>query len=391
MAENDTQQHEKTEQPTAKRLEEARRRGEVPRSRELSMTLVMLSGTGCMLAMGPYIRVKLEELVTLGLDLERETVIESASMLTNFGLGIQTALELLAPLFVVLIVAAIAGNLGLGGWAFSAEALTPKFNKINPASGIKRVFGWNGFAELAKALAKFLLVGLVGIFLLWSQAQELLGLSQLTPDAGLVKAGQLIVISAIGLCSALILIAAVDVPFQWWQHRKKLRMTKQEVKEEHKETEGKPELRSKIRQAQQEISSRRMMEAVPKADVVATNPTHFAVALKYDADGMNAPRVVAKGADLVAFNIRKVAKDHGVPLFEHPPLAQALFYTTSIGDEIPPRLYVAVAQLLTYIYQLRAGLGTGRPATQKPDIEVDEDLLSNSRLARRLAQQGVEQ
>ncbi len=387
MAENDTPQNERTEQPTPKRLEDARRRGQIPRSRELSMTLVMLTGAGCFLALRPFLGTRLEELLAFGLALERAEVLDPRVLPEFLGVGLGLALGLMSPLWIALVVAALIGVLSFGGWAFSIEALKPNLEKLNPITGLKRVFGWNGFSELGKAMGKFVLVGAVAAVLLWSLAEEILSLGRLTVDAGLRKAAWLVALSFAGLSSVLILITLVDVPFQAWQYKRKLRMTKQEVKDEQKETEGKPELRARIRAAQQEIAGRRMMEEVPKADVIATNPTHFAVALRYDAADMKAPKVVAKGADLIALNIRRVADAHGVPLFEHPPLAQALYYTTSRGEEIPPRLYVAVAQVLTYVYQLKdGGLSGGAPRRRaapgsppRPEIEIDPDLIEDPR------------
>ena len=373
-------------------MEDARQRGQVPRSRELSMTLVMLTGAGCFLAMRPFLATRLEELLAIGLVLDRSEVLDPVVLPALLGAALGLAMTLMSPLWIALVVAALIGVLSFGGWVFSIEALKPNLEKLNPVTGMKRVFGWNGLSELAKAMGKFVLVGVAAAVLLWVLAGEFMSLGRLAIDAGLRKAAWLVALSFAGLSSVLILIAAVDVPFQAWQFKRRLRMTKQEVKDEQKETEGKPELRARIRAAQQEIASRRMMEEVPSADVVATNPTHYAVALRYDAENMKAPRVVAKGVDLVALNIRRVADAHDVPLFEHPPLAQALFHTTSLGEEVPPRLYVAVAQVLTYVYQLKElkvpGVRTTRPGASrpgvlpKPEIEIDPDLLEDPRRAR---------
>lgn len=397
MAENETPQSERTEQPTPKRLEDARQRGQIPRSRELSMTCVMLAGAGCFLAMRPFLGGKLQELLALGLVLERREAMDAQALPELFSVAVRLGVTLMAPLWIVLAVAALAGVLGFGGWVFSVEAMKPNLEKLNPVTGLKRVFGWNGLSELGKAMGKFVLVGVVAAVLLWALAAELLSLGRLSVDAGLSKAAWLVALSFAVLSSVLILVAAVDVPFQAWQFKRRLRMTKQEVKDEQKETEGRPELRARIRAAQQEIANRRMMEEVPKADVVATNPTHYAVALRYDANNMRAPQVVAKGADLIALNIRRIAAAHDVPLFEHPPLAQALFHTTSLGEEIPPRLYVAVAQVLTYVYQLQgkglrssgaaAGRGRGQPEPMaRPELEIDPDLVIDPREARRARQ-----
>lgn len=388
MAENDTQQSERTEQPTPKRLEDARKKGQVPRSRELSMTLVMLTAACFFMVMRPYLAEKLTEIMEQGLTLERGVMLDARVLPSMLGTGIVRGIEMLIPLWVVLFVAAAVGVVSFGGWTFSLEAAKPKLSKLNPLSGLKRVFGWNGLSELAKAMSKFVLVGVVASVFLWGMSRDFLGLGALTIEAGLAKSAWLVMVSFAGLSSVLILIAAVDVPFQAWQHKRRLRMTKQELKEEHKETEGKPEVRSKIRAAQQEIANRRMLEEVPHADVIAVNPTHFAVALKYDADRMKAPIVVAKGADLVALNIRRIGEAHNVPIFEHPPLTQALFYTTSLGEAIPQRLYVAVAQVLTYIYQLKRP-GVDRHRAVKPSIEVDPELYESRYAARQASREGA--
>ncbi len=382
MAENETPQSERTEQPTPKRLEDARRKGQVPRSRELSMTLVMLTAACSFMVMRPYLADKLTEIMEFGLALERGVVLDARVLPGMLAAGVAKGIEMLMPLWAILFAAALIGVLSFGGWTFSLEAAKPNLSKLNPLSGLKRVFGWNGLSELAKAMTKFVLVGVVASVFLWGLSRDFLGLGRLTIDAGLAKSAWLVMVSFAGLSSVLILIAAVDVPFQAWQHKRRLRMTKQELKEEHKETEGKPEIRSKIRAAQQEIANRRMLEEVPTADVIAVNPTHFAVALKYDADAMKAPIVVAKGADLVALNIRRIGEAHDVPIFEHPPLTQALFYTTSLNEAIPQRLYVAVAQVLTYIYQLRRP-GVGGQRATKPNIEVDPELFESPHVARR--------
>lgn len=353
------------------------------------MTLVMLAGAGSFLMIRPYFAEKLTELLSLGLMLDRGVTSDPNWLPLMLGAGFSKGFELLAPLLVILVVAALVGVLSFGGWAFSLESLTPKLEKLNPLTGLKRVFGWSGLSELAKAMGKFVLVAVIGGVLLSALAGDLLGLGRLAVQTGMAKASWIVAVSFMGLSSALILIAAADVPFQAWQHKRKLRMTKQELKEEHKETEGKPELRSRIRAAQQEIAGRRMLEEVATADVVATNPTHFAVALRYDPDNMRAPKVVAKGADLIALNIRRIAEANGVPLFEHPPLAQALFHTTSLGEEIPPRLYVAVAQVLTYVFQLKRH-GRGASKAEKPNVDIDPELLEEPQIARRLARQRVD-
>jgi flagellar biosynthesis protein FlhB len=371
MAENDTPQHDRTEQPSAKRLEDARRRGQVPRSRELGMAAVVISGAAALLAGRAHFAEGFAQLMAGGLQLPRATLLDTAALPEALAAATAVGLQILAPLFIVVLAASVLGTIALGGWSFSFEALAPNFEKLSPIAGLKRIFGWNGLSELAKALAKFALVAVAGGYLLYGLAHEFLELGVLTLQAALARAGWLSGVSLLGLAATLALIAAADVPFQYWQYRRQLRMTKQEAKDEQKETEGRPEVRSRIRTLQRAIATRRMMADVPKADLVAMNPTHYAVALRYDAANMKAPRVVAKGADLIAFNIRRVAEAHNVPIFEHPEFTRALYYTSEIGEEISPRLYVAVAQVLTYIYQLKGKALPGAkrataPAAKKP-------------------------
>jgi flagellar biosynthetic protein FlhB len=382
MAESDTSSDQRTEQPTEKRLRDARERGQIPRSRELSMALVMLAGAASLIAMRPFYGERLGQVLFNGLRFDTAQLRDKEYLLQTFVDAIGSGLALLAPLLVTVVVAGVGGALAFGGWTFSAQPLVPKLEKLDPIAGLKRVFGWNGLLELAKALAKFVLVAAFAIVLLWVLADDFVGLGRLPVDIALSRAGYLTALSFLGLSATLLIIAGIDVPAQWWQFQRRMRMTRQELKEEFKETEGRPEVRSRIRAAQQELSTRRMMEEVSRADVVATNPTHYAVALRYDASRMRAPRVVAKGADLIALSIRNVAKASGVPLFEHPLLTRALYYTTAIGMEIPPRLYMAVAQVLTYVYQLRDGAGAGPQAPRRPDIEIEPDVFTDPSAAR---------
>jgi flagellar biosynthetic protein FlhB len=381
---DDTQQEERTEQPSEKKLADARRKGRVPRSRELSTTVVMLAAAGSSLAMQPLFSDGLQQITASGLNLSRELIFEPSNMPRLLGQSIGAGMRMLVPLWIVLGVSAVLGSVLFGGWVFSPEAFAPKLEKLNPLKGIKRVFGVNGLVELAKSLGKFLVVAIAASSLLWWLAPQFMGLGTLTVGGAVARAAQLAAQCFVGFAAALLLITAADVPFQYWHHRRQLRMTKQELKDEQKETEGRPEVKSRIRNAQQQIATQRMMAEVPKADVIAMNPTHFAVALRYDAKAMKAPKVVAKGADLVALAIRRVGEAHGVPIFEHPPLARALFHNTRLGQQISPRLYVAVAQVLTYVYQLRNRPAPGaKPA--RPDIAVDADLLMPDRERRRAA------
>ncbi|ANB02800.1 flagellar biosynthesis protein FlhB [Ectothiorhodospira sp. BSL-9] len=385
MAENETSQ-EKTEQPTPKRLRDAQDKGQVASSKELNTTLVLLAGSGTLLVLGGDMLNRIQELIRRSFMVDRERIFDPAFMLTALEHRIAEALLVLAPMMLILVVAAITGPVVMGGGRFRPQGMAPKPDKLSPIKGIKRIFGPQGAMELGKTLAKFSLITTVASFLLWNLSGRIVGLGAQDMVPGVVHAGYLIAWTFVALSVSLILVAMIDVPFQIWNHQRQLRMTKQEVKDEFKETEGKPEVKSKIRQTQHEISQRRMMGEVPKADVVVTNPTHFAVALKYDQSKMGAPRVVAKGADEVAAEIRQLARVHQVPLFSAPPLARALFFSTRLDQEIPAGLYVAVAQVLAYVYQLRHAHRQGADEPTPPD-----DLPVPSEFLKRDPTRGEEQ
>jgi flagellar biosynthetic protein FlhB len=374
MAEEKPQQ-DRTEEPTPKRRQDARRKGDVPRSRELSMTGVMLTGASSLLFMAGPIGERVVTGFTDALQFGRQEAFDATYMTEALGTGIWNAVIGLAPFAAVLVFAVLASAMLLGGWSFSLSALGFKAERMSPIKGIKRIFSANSLNELLKALAKFVLVATFAVLWLWWSVDELLALAGQPIRSAIRNALQLCAISLLVVSSSLILIAVADVPFQLWNYRKKLRMTRTEVRDEFKETEGRPEVKSRIRMLQQHAATRRMMEAVPTADVVVTNPTHFAVALKYDEHRMRAPRVVAKGKEHVAARIRELASQHGVPTFSAPPLARALFRSTEIGHEIPAALYTAVAQVLAYIFQLKTAAAQGRRQPVRPEPEVDESLF----------------
>ena len=374
MAENEEGQ-EKTENATPKRQEEARKKGQVPRSKELT-TLAMLAMASVSLAMmGGTMVDQLGKVMRLGLDFEREKAFDRWAVMDILQDAISHGIQLLLPFLLVMLLTAIAAPAILGGWSFSTDSIGFKFDKLNPLKGLKRIFAVRGLVELLKALAKFILIGSVGAWLLMGYMPELMGLGRESVNSGLAHAGQILSHAFIVLSASLLLIAAIDVPFQLWDHSKNLKMTRQEVKDENKNTEGKPEVKSRVRAMQREISQRRMMSEIPKADVVITNPTHYAIALRYDPETMAAPLVVAKGVELIASQIRTVAVANKVPLFEAPPLARALYYSTEIDQEVPGGLYLAVAQILAYIFQLKAS-SHGGPVPERPDsIPVPQDFF----------------
>ncbi|HBR96110.1 MAG TPA: flagellar biosynthesis protein FlhB [Gammaproteobacteria bacterium] len=377
MAEQDTGQ-DRTEQPTEKRLREARGKGQIPRSRELNTVIMLLASVAAMMAFGDTMAEQMRLLIAHDLRLDRHQVFDKSAVLEALGLNVLSALKLLAPFFLVTFIAVFIGPAVMGGISFSAKALAPKFSKLNPMSGFKRMFGLQGLVELLKALAKFFLIGGVAYVLVEMLVDRFLTLGQASLLEGVASGMDLLSTVFLVLSVALILVAAVDVPYQKWSHIRKLRMTKQEIKEENKETNGNPELKSRIRSAQMEVANRKMLVAVPDADVIIVNPTHFSVALKYDQTGSGAPVLVAKGVDHMALKIREIAKEHDVPIYRAPPLARALYQHTELNREIPEGLYLAVAQVLAYIYQLKQHAQGEMLRPQEPqDLPVPEEFLKN--------------
>lgn len=377
MAEDSSQ--EKTEEPTPKRLEKARDEGQVPRSRELTTTVLLLGGTICLFMLGGYITERLESIMRFNLDLDREVVFDTNLMFSHLGESIYDGLYILVPIFSVLALASILGPISLGGWLFSAKSLAPKASRLNPGAGLKRMFGVKGLVELLKSVGKVLVILLLAVILLYVQKEDILRLAYQDVNVALENSMYLAGVAAIVLAASTILIAIVDVPFQIWDNARKLKMSLQEIKDEMKDSEGKPEVKGRIRQLQREMAQNRMMSNVPEADVVITNPTHFACALKYDPNNMATPVLLAKGGDNIAMKIREIAKAHNIEIIESPQLSRAVFYTTEIDDEIPAGLYMAVAQILAYVFGLRnfrKGQGD-RPLYPKnvpipPDMRFDK-------------------
>lgn len=363
---------ERTEQPTAKRLREARERGQVPRSRELggaatlgaSMLILSLAGEPIAKATMQWLRTALA-FTPADLDPSRLT--------TLAGTQLARLAFILAPLFLAGLAAGAISPALVSGFSFSPKALTPDFGRVNPFAGFKRLYSVQALGEIAKAVLRVALVGAVGWLMLRARLPTLVGLVDEPTNVAVAHGAAIAVGVLFSLTFALIAIAAVDVPFQIWQHRRQLRMTREEVREEFKESDGRPEVKARIRHAQQALANRRMLEAVPKADAVVVNPTHYAVAIAYDAGRMRAPRVVAKGVDFMAQTIREVALKHHVPIVSAPPLARALYRQVDLNREIPVKLYAAVAQVLSFVYQLQAWRRHGGRMPPKPVIEAPEE------------------
>ena len=366
---------ERTEQPSQRRLDQAREKGQVARSRELSTFTVLMAGGGTLWFMGSTLTQHLVKLLHDGLTLDQELAHNPSRMIPRLHDIALDALITFSPFLLAVMVAATFSPLLLNGWLFSVEALQPKFSKLNPVSGIARMFSTNALVELAKAIGKSILVGGVAAWVIWHNKDAVMALGTQSVTAAIPQAGHLIGASFMAIAAAMLLIVAIDVPFQLWNHNKQLKMTKEEVRQESRETEGDPMVKGRIRSLQREAARRRMMAAIPTADVVVTNPTHYAVALKYSETGMRAPVVVAKGSHLLALRIREIAQENHVPILEAPPLARALHKHTDLGESIPEALYTAVAEVLAYIYQLRRYEKQGGVRPQEPsELPVPVEL-----------------
>ena len=367
---------EKTEQPTGKRIDDARKRGQVPRSREAGTLFVLLSGVLSLWAMSSYLGGGMVQVMTQSFSLTRDqvfTVDEMARLFVNDI--IEIAIPLLAICLIVFICAFV-GNIFLGGMNMSAEAVMPKLTKLDPLNGLKRMVSFNSLIELIKSIAKVVCIGLFCYLLLSHSVNEILRLSYINPESGIKEAISILFYFMLIIVLGMVPIVLIDVPFQKWNYIKQLRMTKQEVKDEMKDTEGNPQIKGRIRRLQYEMAARRMMANVPKADVVVTNPTHYAVALSYDVHGTKAPLVTAKGNDEVAENIIRIAWETGVPVLPLPPLARSLYYTTPLDAEIPRGLFQAVAQVLAWVLAMKNYKeGTGnKPRDLDPDLPIPEEL-----------------
>jgi flagellar biosynthetic protein FlhB len=374
MSEND-QSQEKTEEATPKKLEKAKEDGQTPRSKEFTTTAVLLAGSFGLLWFGGFLSQKIIEVARLNFDIPRQAIFDTSYMLGNLGASFYAVSIGLIPIFSVLLIAAFVGPLALGGWLFSTKSMMPKMSRMSPGAGLKRMFSMNSLIELAKALAKVILIIVLSIIMLKGMQGELLSLAYEDLHSAIIHSMSIGVWGAIALSLVTILIAMVDIPVQIMENAKKLRMTFQEVKDEMKDTDGKPEVKGRIRQMQQEIANRKMMAAVPEADVIITNPTHYSVAIKYQPDMMQTPILIAKGVEQAAFKIREIASFHNIDIIESPVLSRAIYHTTKVDEEIPSDLYVAVAKVLAYVFQLRHfKRGLAKRPSFPYSIDVPDDL-----------------
>lgn len=375
MAEEDENGQEKTEEASTRKQEKAREDGQIPRSRDLTTTAILLLGTVGLFIFGEFMSGKMIAVIEHNFVLTRDVIFDPQAMIAHLASSMYEGLMSLMPLFAMLLAASIIGPIALGGWLFSAKAMAPKMSRMNPGAGLKRMFSMKALVELAKALGKVTVILGASIILLLAFEQAMYRLSDEDVNSAIVHSLIISGYAAIALSAVTILIAAVDIPFQLWEHNKKLKMTRQETRDEVKDTEGKPEVKGRIRQLQREMAQRRMMANVPDADVVITNPTHYAVALKYNPEKMATPIMLAKGGDFTALKIREIAKAHKIEIIESPMLARAIYHTTEIDHEIPAGLYVAVAQVLAYVFQLRNfRRGRGEKPAYPRNIKVPADL-----------------
>ncbi|PMH41028.1 flagellar biosynthesis protein FlhB [Vibrio sp. 10N.286.49.B3] len=374
MAESDGQ--ERTEDATPKRLQQAKEKGQVARSKELASASVLIVGAVSLMLFGEPLAQALFNIMSRLFTLSREEIFDVSALFEVIG---RALIGLIIPLFTILIIlfcAAILGAGGIGGVNFSPQAAMPKLSKMNPLSGLKRMVGMQSWVELIKSILKISLVSGVAIYLIQSSQADLLMLSTSIFPQNIFKALDLLLNFILLISCSLLIVVAIDIPFQIWQHADKLKMTKQEIKDEYKDTEGKPEVKGRIRMLQREAAQRRMMADVPEADVIVTNPEHFSVALRYKQDKDKAPVVVAKGVDHMAMKIREVAREHDIYIIPAPPLARALYHTTELEQEIPDGLFTAVAQILAYVFQLKhyRKRGGERPKLQREALIVPPEL-----------------
>ena len=366
---------EKTEDASPRKIEKAREEGDVPRSRELATFTVLMTAGACLWAFGGMLVGRLATSLKSGLTLDREQIFNPNILLERILNDIVSVLLACLPIAGAIMLIALISPMLIGGWLFSSKAFMPNFGKLNPIKGIGNMFSKNALVELFKAIIKTIIIGVVAWIVVSGQKEAMLGLAVEPLNESSAHVGDMIGRSFLFITGALGVIALIDGPYQLWHWKDKLKMTRQEMIQESKESDGNPQIKGKIRQMQREMARGRMMQNVPTADVIVTNPTHYAVALKY-ADGKGAPRVVAKGIDDVAAKIREMGAENKVPMLEAPALARALFKHTEIDEEIPEKLYSAVAEVLAYVYQLRAykkgeGDYPDRPTRLKVPAEMD--------------------
>ncbi len=373
MSDNSSQ--DKTEQPSEQKLRKAREDGNLPRSKELVTALMTLGAALLLNAFSGALAEMFQVITTLNMKLPKSAAFEPEYMIKHLGISLKSMLLAIGPMLGLLLLITVLANIVRGGWNISGKAAQPKFSKLNPISGVKRMFSTKSLAELIKSILKVTLISTTLYLLLSSNLTKIVMLQRLPLTEAILQTIDLLWQGLFSFGLALLLIAVLELPYAGWEYTKQLKMTKQEVKEEHKNSEGKPEVKAKIRQMQRQMSQRQMMKAVPQADVVITNPTHYAIALKYDLDKAGAPFVLAKGVDQMAIQMQQVARQHDRPIVEIPALTRAVYYSTNEWQEIPAPLYVAVAHVLTFVFQMeqyRQGRQSNKP--EFPQVTIPTEL-----------------
>jgi flagellar biosynthetic protein FlhB len=368
--------YEKTEEPTPKKIEDARAKGQIARSKELATALVLVSSAIAFFFVGSYIAKAMFDIMQRSFILSRDETYDKVHMFQILEMSLSQASLPVLSFMLISLVGGIYGSIALGGYNFTWKSAAPKGNRLSPLEGFKRMFGVNALVELIKGVAKVVVIGFMAYLALYIFRDEALHLDMELFPLNLFHALNMVQWAFLLLCCGMIPIALIDVPYQNFKHNKEMKMTMQEVKDERKNSEGDPQVKGRIRRLQYQASANRMMQAVPDADVIVTNPTHFSVAIKYEQDGDRAPIMVAKGTDELAMHIRKIAKAHDIPIIESPMLARAIFYSTEPDNEIPSKLFMAVAQVLAYVYQLKAykkGKAT-RPKALKKNLPIPPEL-----------------
>ena len=365
---------ERTEEPTARRLKRARDEGQVARSHELPAAGVMIGAVMMLMSLGGIWFHQLSVYFAAGFTLDRKFLDTPALMPQAFAIQATHAFLLVLPLMLVTMVVAILASGATGGFLFSWDAIMPKMSKLDPIAGLSRMFGGNAIVELLKSVLKFTLIAVVLLMLLDRHFAELMALGNMSLEPALSMAGSLISESVLWLTLSLVLIAMIDAPYQRYTFMKRMRMSKQEIRDEHKDMEGRPEVKAQIRRRQREVATQRMMQKVKDADVIITNPEHFAIALSYDPTSDGAPILLAKGADFVAARIREEAKNHNIEIFQAPQLARALYFTTELDQSIPEALYFAVAQVIAYVFSL-AQVQPGVEPMARPNPKLPPNML----------------
>lgn len=375
MAKESADGQEKSEAPTAKKKSKARTEGQVARSKELNGFLVLITGGLCFLFLGPILLQFVSGVAENYFQVDRALLKDPLAIVSQLKATVYDLVRTLLLFLSLIVLVSISSPMFIGGFNFSTKAFMPKLSKLNPWSGLKRMFSKSSLVELLKAVGKFMLIAPVAVMLVAWQAPKLMILPRMAIEGAMASAIDILIWTFLLLSASIIIIVLIDVPFQMWNHNEQLKMTKQEVKDENKNTEGNPEVKGRIRRLQQERAMQRMMGQVAEADVVITNPTHYAVALRYDQSSDEAPILLAKGKNLVALKIREIAQENDIMIMESPPLARSIFHTTEVDQEIPTGLYMAVAKVLAYVHQLRAFRAgrTDRPV-QPSDLHVPPEL-----------------